>query len=332
MIELVRGKNFKGRDFEQKLSQHNLFVGPNGSGKSSVSQALQLTIAGQIVGYDKTGNQSIHAAFASADKMTVGVAIDGKSFSRTYSLQKSGSVTVNHACGGTRAKAETYSTELGKAGAPVVVDVAAFLSLSDAKKLEALRTRFPMGEDLDELSSDIDAIDRKIKTQQADIRANENAIRQLRSSRPDLPAGSLSEISGEIEIVEAQLQDAQAGLQAIEKREAEEAAATRAVEEERRKQTREEMQRGVPSEAPTATHAAMQDKDIPPDVVDRQGARAAVNRLKSRMDHVVHPDPAQSILAIISAMEKTGCSVCAAKMVAKRELNRYRTERTGTHG
>ena len=148
MITKVTAKGFKGCDFAQELSGRTIFFGPNGAGKSARSQALQLAVNGGIIGVGKT-NDDILSAFGEGDKLVVGVEIDGKYlFERGFVRGASGSVSQGYKAGGVKVSKDYFMKALGESGAPVVLNVADFMGLSDQKKIEALFQLYPPAGDV----------------------------------------------------------------------------------------------------------------------------------------------------------------------------------------
>lgn len=142
MISKIFATDFKGRSFEQPLDRLAIILGPNGSGKSARSQALQLAVMGFIPGGAKT-NPEILDAFGSADRLVVGFEAGGYRFERGFGRSGSGTVNQGFRVNGSRASKEFFAQALGQVGAPKVIDISAFLALSDQKKLDAIFDLFP---------------------------------------------------------------------------------------------------------------------------------------------------------------------------------------------
>ena len=224
MISKVTATGFKGCDFEQDLSERTLFVGQNGAGKSARSQALQLAVNGGVIGAGKT-NDDILSTFGEGDKLVVGVEIDGKYlFQRGFVRGPSGSVSQGYKAGGVKVSKDYFMKALGESGAPVVLNVAEFMALSDQKKIEALFQLYPPAGDVGAVQGKIDATKERINTLASKVKTSEQAAARIVASKTQIqiPAGTLAEVDAQITMLETELKEAQENLSTIR---AEEAAA-----------------------------------------------------------------------------------------------------------
>lgn len=89
------------------------------------------------------------------DTMTVGIEIDGgKTLERTYRHKKDGSVSCDCRVDGERTAKNLFEVELDRQGIGIA-DVAGFLALSDAKKVDELFRLFPPAGDVRGLNASI---------------------------------------------------------------------------------------------------------------------------------------------------------------------------------
>lgn len=323
MITMVTAKGFKGCDFAQALSKRTLFVGPNGAGKSARSQALQLAVNGGVIGAGKT-NDDILSTFGEGDKLVVGVEIDGKYlFERGFVRGSSGSVSQGYKAGGVKVSKDYFMKALGESGAPVVLNVADFMALSDQKKIEALFQLYPPIGDISAIQGKIDAAKEKINALAAKVKTSEQAAARIASSKSQIqvPAGTLAEVDAQIISLEAQLKEAQENLTQIRMEEQKAADALKAKEEtDRREKERIEAEEKAKAERPgemTKKCDALLGAEKAHGIAVTPGLPGPVVRIPPAFC------VASSIQAIMNAMDDAGCGTCAAKMIARRELRKY---------
>jgi hypothetical protein len=323
MITMVTAKGFKGCDFAQALSKRTLFVGPNGAGKSARSQALQLAVNGGVIGAGKT-NDDILSTFGEGDKLVVGVEIDGKYlFERGFVRGSSGSVSQGYKAGGVKVSKDYFMKALGESGAPVVLNVADFMSLSDQKKIETLFQLYPPAGDISAIQGMIDTAKEKINSLAAKVKTSEQAAARIASSKSQIqvPAGTLAEIDAQIISLEAQLKEAQENLTQIRMEEQKVADALKAKEEaDRREKERIDTEEKTKAEKPgemTKKCDALLGAEKAHGIPVTPGLPGPIVRIPPAFC------VASSIQAIMNAMDDAGCGTCTAKMIARRELRKY---------
>ena len=135
MITNVQATNFKGLTFSQDLKKRNLVVGQMGIGKSSISEAIMIATNGYLPSVGKT-NSAIMDALSDNDKMNVSVSLGTASFERRFIRNAKGKVSQKYKTSGGNASREVFVSEFAVAGKPSIVDLQAFLELSDAKKID----------------------------------------------------------------------------------------------------------------------------------------------------------------------------------------------------
>ena len=323
MITHIKARNFKGLKIDQPLEGQNIVIGPNGSGKSSRTKALELALLGYVPEAGKR-NQDTWEAFGSGDHLSVSVTVCGYEFERTFWPGRNGSVSQNLRVNQRKVSKDDFHKRMAKAGEPRVLDLQAFLALSDKKKIEWIFSVFPPDKELSNLEGGIEKARKQLNDQRQDLQSTQNTINSLQRQRNDLeqPAGTLSDIRSRIQEKERELE------QAI--KDAQSAKEAESLETEKRsmKEPSSARQEPPPEEAfwsPDPEDFKRPSKRQPLTGMGLDGdlhheAEGACRETVSKAD--AHA----SIQAIITALERAGCSACAARLVAKRELKKYRQE------
>jgi len=180
------------------------------------------------------------------------------------------------------------------------------------------------------------------------MKTSENLVKKLTADKAEieLPAGTLAEVTLEIERTTAEVLLARKNLETQKIRDAEQAAKERAEafaeknakdEKERiEKEAKEKAEREVAEKAaPRPAHGFRPDttarnsddfQDIPK-YGTKEYAREMVEGSENKKSGVYLSEKtielAESIKIIMATMEKAGCASCAAMLVAKRELRKY---------
>ena len=322
MITKIKTKGFKGFDINEPVHPKTIYVGKNKSGKSSRSHAIALTLLGYIPFAAKTNKKpaDILNDFGVGDSLTTAIVCNGVEFERHYSRSKKGVVSQKMRVDKKKVSATDYAVMLSNAGAPRIVDVPDFILMSDQKKIDMLFELFPPDANLKTLESKIDKAKQKVNELQAQERTSTSAIQQLtaRKSEIEVPAGSLPEIKADIETTMQAVLDARESLKQIEIAEAKETAKAEqktdsqdAFDAIMAKNTKE----WVPE--PASNDVARQEIGR---VVDAEFDKAAFENFKKA--EIVNPSI--SIQAIIDTMIEAGCENCAALLVAKMELKKFK--------
>ena len=316
MITKVSAKGFKGLDFDDELQALNVYIGPNGIGKSARSEALLLAVLGYIPGGPKK-NEAILDAYGN-EKLYVGVEVGGKSFTRRFMRSSSGKVSQTFTINKAKVSKEHFVGMLVESGNPKVLDLSTFTDASDQKKIDTIFSLFPPAGDVGALDETIDAAKEKLSGLQNNIGAAEKAMQRLARARAEiqLPSGTQAEISSQIESIQKSLEVAQKQLE-----EARIAKVKEDAEEKAKKEAQEQAQAQYKKNEEKVKELSDREKDI----------KAAEDRLKRRMPPKADTpsdghNPAESIKAIIQAIQGVGCPVCAkgaGYMVAVRELRKY---------
>jgi energy-coupling factor transporter ATP-binding protein EcfA2 len=332
MITEIYSHGFKGLDFKTSIGQNNLFIGPTGSGKSSRSLALQLAINGHIAvnGTAYKRSNDILDAFGSG-KIVVGFKCNETTFEKSISRGPKGGVSQSYRVNGTKATETHYIRMMSETGVPTIFDVAGFMSLSDQKKIDMIFSLFPPAGNIEKLSSDIEATKEDINNIAGEIRSSNGAIKTLSTSlsQIDLPAGTLAETSTEIERTEKDIAVLRQQIEDEKIRIAEE----KAKEAEKKRVEQKALQKGSTEECPDIFDYVSQNystvvNDVASTCRPGEWLSDQISQTREPYGEQQPSEPLDitaSIKAIISALDESGCKVCAAKFVARQELKKYQT-------
>ncbi|MFW5970488.1 MAG: AAA family ATPase [Desulfovermiculus sp.] len=325
MITKIKARGFKGLNFEQSLGQKNIIIGPNGSGKSARTQALILAINGYIPEVGKR-NQDTFDALASDTELIVEVTIEGIKFERMFYRTKK-SASQSYRVNGSKVAKDEFVSALAKVGAPKVLDLDAFLELSDSKKIDWLFRLFPPEGDVGKLEGEIERVTNKLNKTNEDQGSLKKSAQNLRKSRSelDLPNVTLAEVRQRISDTEKALKEARADLEQarIEDARAQEREAA-AKQQPKQQITHGQWEQQYPGEGERGflgPNPLLEDENRKPpfpDVPDPFPSAPLPGEDNGG------PDPTESIRAIMAAMDRAGCSACAAKLVCKRELKKFK--------
>ena len=326
MITHVKARNFKGMKIDQPLEKQNIIIGPNGSGKSSRTKALELALLGYVPEAGKR-NQDTWEAFGSGDHLTVAVTAGGYEFERTFWPGKNGSVSQNLRVNQRKVSKDDFVKKLANQGDPRVLDLHAFLALSDKKKIEWIFAVFPPQGNLSKLDNDLEKAKAQLNNTKADLKSTQDSINSLQRQRNELelPAGTLSDIKAKIQEKERELE------QAI--KDAQQAKADEEAEAKKKNAEKTQASNNQPPPEEDFWTPDPEDFQRPTDWGRQPLTGKGLGdfphqeqREQASSEAVAKEDAHASIQAIISALDRAGCSACAAKLVAKRELRKYRAE------
>jgi hypothetical protein len=259
MITSISAKNFKGLEFTTPLERLVLMIGPNGAGKSARSDALQLALLGCHPAIDKK-NSDIYETFGDGvNPVFVGCQLADKThLLRRFAKEKD---TVSQTYMVDRRKATKEEFAVAAAGVKIF-DLHSFMSLSDQKKLDLIYNLFPPAGDLKDLNGKIEDLKEKQNQQTAKIRALTMTKERLNTARAalQLPAGTQAETTAQIEVIEKQLVEARADLEAARTANAVEEAEEKARAEAERQATIEAEKASIEAEKRVA-EALQGEKD-----------------------------------------------------------------------
>lgn len=341
-IKGVKAEGFKGLNFDTALNPRTLIVGPNGEGKSAITQAAQLVLRGYVPGGPKK-NEEILSTYGDGQDMSVAVKVGALMFGRQFVRDSKGAVTQVYEINGTKAAKEYFQRSLGEAGAPRVIDFAAFMALSDQKIIDEIFRLFPPGEGIDKIDADLTKKKESLNNLRQTLKTLEGTQKRLTEARRniELPAGGIGEVEAEIKKLEGEAKAKQTELDA--KRIAEAEAKAVVAEKERAERAAYAKKKADEAEAEKARIKAAEEKEkarakqeaekgkllsdfvdvmktdnlLPDDKPEEATATGEPER------SVYCPDVLISLTRIQSAMERAGCSTCAAMMIVKSEIRKY---------
>lgn len=345
MLKSISAKGLKGIDFDQALGKKTLILGPNGSGKSVMMIAINLLTLGFQPGVGKRPMDTM-AKLASSDKMQICGQFEKVHLTRKFSTTKTGA-KQEYAIDFKRSTADQMTVALSKISK--VVDLSAFLDLSDEKRIEYM---IGLGGDINELQvldQQIDTLKESILKKENDLRSKERTMESLATSlnEIEMPAGTLTEVQAEISKVEAEKRLTRDNLEKARIEQAKKDAAD-AAEKTRKeagaKQQQEPAKEQVDYHPPAPKSEPFDSNKLdqygdpikPPATSMQQEADGQITSLRherenfaadiAKQDHlgaIVNNEAAQSIQRIIDAMDRGCNSICAAKLIAQKELRKY---------
>jgi len=355
MITKVIAEGFKGLSFETPLTQHTLFIGPNGSGKSARTQAIQLAVKGHVHGGPKT-NAEILDTYGNGTEMIVEIEVGAYLFGRRFFRGKNG-VSQDYRVNGKKSAKDFFVSTMAEAGRPRVIDISAFMGMSDQKKIDVLFDLYPPGADIQKIDLDIEKKKESINTLKAKIKASEAAANRLLESKNALvlPSSTLADvqaeikkIDGELEIVQAELQNARIKEAAdAAKKKAEDAAKVKAQEDKARieKEAKEKAEAEVKeqegkrlAEVEAKEAARKKEEDEATQKTEPSPIETQLQKMEGDVEKIKGTFPAmpteipkatppadilESFRAILATIERTGCPACAARLIVKREMRKY---------
>lgn len=321
MIARIYAHGFKGLSFDHTLGLRTLIMGRVGSGKSSRTLALALLVTGGLpgIGISRT-NSDVFRAVGSGDTLTVGIEIDGgKTFERTYKRKKDGSVSCDCRVDGERTSKNLFEMELDRQGISIA-DVAGFLNLSDAKKVDELFRLFPPDGDVRGLNVSILRTKERISQIEGNIKGKEQSCQSLSTSIAELnlPAGTLPEVQAEITRVEREYQEARDEMTLEKARLEREAQDAAKAARERARASAET--KPIPQTLPLAGATQQVTLSTSTPLPEHSQARQAAGGGQDVSETGIH-----ALERVLSALERAGCGGCAAKMVLKREMKLMRS-------
>jgi len=315
LISRVFALNFKIKEVDQVLSWKTIFTGPNGAGKSAHSDAIFLAYYGHIGEYKRPAD--IVKNYGLEDQLKVGFECGKTKFERRFSINSKGQGTTSLYLNGSKVGAMDYTQAL--MGVPKIINLKEFLDLSDQKKIKHLLSLYPKIDGLTMLAGQIESLENKKTELQSKIRTCESMAGQLsrRVAESELPSGTLAEIQAQINETKTEIKNLEATLQDIERREA--------VEEDQKNREAEMDQRA--KEAFEKAVLEGQQKHDQLSLEKNQWKTSQVG-IKSGEDlgplnAMASPDAYTSLSIILDTMDRSGCDVCAARLVCIREMKKF---------
>jgi hypothetical protein len=346
-IDHIRTVGFKGFDIDEDVPEKVIYSGGNKKGKTARSYAAAFALEGKV-SFSTAGKLpgDVLDSFGK-DSIASTVKIKGVEFGRRIARSESGKVSTFLRVNGHKKSSEAFYSELGKAGYPKIADYAAFMAQSDTKKVDDLFDLYPCPE--------LATIDEEIKDAKGDvsrieklISGCESTISRLTTSKNAIekPAGTIASVRDEIKTVEAKIADLEKQINDAEIEEAKAQGKDEGAKEERQKMV-VESESGI-----TIKQESFLSDDEPPLKTDEDWSQydlsgpsndpkmVEADQLISRMEQQFGPFDLEksavdhkarlkyeffhaSIQNIIDALNGSGCSTCAALIVAKQELKKY---------
>lgn len=334
MITHIKTKGFKRFDINEDVFPKTIYCGKNTTGKSARAAAIALTILGFIPFAAKTSknNAEILNDFGRGDTLTTSVICNGVEFERHFSRSEKGTVSQRLRVDKKKYSAQDFALELYKAGNPKIIDVPDFMAMSDQKKINVLFSLYPPAADLKNLDSQIDKIKKTVNELQGQERTSTAVIQRLTKSKGEIeiPGGTMAETWAEIETLITQVKDAQDNLKQLEIEQAKDAVKADHKKERQDVLNKKMEENTVPFNPKLPDHIF--DDGMTPRIIENSGTKIVVTDSENqrivefvakKSGHFDH-SPAESIQKIINILESSGCQICAAAMVAKQELKKFK--------
>jgi len=357
MITHIRTKGFKGLDIDEDIPDKVIYNGKNRSGKSTRSEAIAFAILGHVP-FSLTGKlpSDILDSFGT-DSISSAVTIKGVEFGRKIWRNDAGKVSTSLQIDKKRASADIFSMALGRVGAPKIVDVSQFMAQSDAKKVDTLFDLFPNPE-LSEIDQEISNAKEDVSRIEKQKDGAESTITRLTNSKNAIekPAGTIAEIQASILEYDNKIAYVREQIKQDEIKEAERKAIIEGERQERERAEKEAADMRVIAETkinvieesflPDDEITLKTDEDWTRHNIDNMpdspemakndriisGLEQQISKLdppciefenfdQKKSDYAIVSD---SILTIIEALTGAGCEACAALVVAKMELKKFK--------
>uniref|UniRef100_A0A6M3ILP4 Putative ATPase domain containing protein n=1 Tax=viral metagenome TaxID=1070528 RepID=A0A6M3ILP4_9ZZZZ len=357
MIERIFARNFKGMSFDADLGQYNLFLGPNGSGKTGRIQALTLAVKGYLPTDQKKQPGAIFATHGDGKtEMIVAFKSDkGGRFARKYLPGENG-VSCSCSLNGVAVATKQVDRVILDLGDPKIFDLHEFNELSEQKKIDFLLRLSPPGKELGQIDLDLAAAEEKANRLAAEIRGKKLVIEQLTEAKSGihLPSGSLAEIQKEISTKETELTQAESELKEAEMDRQKQEAENRRIAElalQKKKADEDRVQEVLEAQVKAKEEVREEVKEDLDDLFKR--AEQAEKDLKAIREEAGRNEKAfqenmqkasdryalelgtgtdyreavlESLGKIRKAMESAGCGACAASLILKMEMGKFKVK------
>jgi hypothetical protein len=295
--------------------------------------------------------------YGSGTALAVSAVISGVEFERKFTMSESGAVSQRLRVNKTKFAKDEFALELHKANAPSMIDLGAFMDLSDAKKIDTIFRLFPPVGDVAGLTAEIETKDTELKGINKRLTGLRSTIQTLSSSRAaaGLPAGTLAETQGEIEELTVEVKKLKAQIKNQEKIEENARVEKERFEKEAADKIKADSNKLPWGAGGTAPRRAGEipgeinsswlrpnhqiDSGINPgdNRVDPGDSRVmpenekATNANFQKVEEHQPQSPFADLQSVIQSLERVGsimnsagCTACAAGMVLKKELKKYK--------
>lgn len=358
MITHIRTQGFKGFDLDEDVPEKVIYSGPNKSGKSTRAGAIAIALYG-FIPFSTAGKRpgDILDSFGDGKSLVSVVKIGGKEFGRKFSRNEKGVVSMVMQHEGKRTSKENFAVLLSKAGGPKIADVAAFMDQSETKKVDTLFELYPNPE-LATIDNEIETAKAEVSRLTAEKDRAESTVQRLTNSKNqiELPAGNIAEVQNEINAVEIQIVQIEEQLKQAEIEAAEIKAKAEGERQERERADAEkkEIEHGIKT-GEWAGSVIQIDPGMPvidpnnpadpldsiPDSPQMQEIDRTISGMENRLEdfksgsiddtakpheiaYTLKSETSFSIQRIIDALTGAGCGTCAALIVARQELKKYK--------
>jgi len=213
------------------------------------------------------------------------------------------------------------------------------MALSDQKKIDFIMDIYPPGEDIGSLAEKIEETKTRINAMAAKIKSTEEAAARITMSRAtmQLPPGKISDIYFQIkdteekltqarqDLKDSEIADAQQRAEAEAKLKADEAikAAEKKAEEEGRRKLLQEQATKLKADEAERGEVSVGDMPKSAPINSLNAIETASKATAYRTSDTCLQMAELSIKSILDTLNGAGCTACAARLVAIRELRKY---------
>ena len=315
----------KGLDIDQPLTLRTLLTGPNGAGKSARLQALILAVKGYVPGGAKT-NAEILTTYGIGKDLRVGYQVDDLIMEREFHDNGKDTVSQVYRVNGAKVTKEIFAQAQGKSDIRIL-DLAAFMAVSDSKKIDHVLTLYPPAGNVSQMLAEIEEVKGKINAQNQKHKSAEDVAARLTAQHASMgkPAGTAAENDAEIVKVEADIEDTRKEIEAENIRIAEEAAAAKATKDAEIKAAEALRVKAAVSETKTTEVPVITEQsNAQPNTV---GNDEIITKIEKGMElekgTVKVTQAISSLKYVLNSINEAGCEACAAGLVTKREINNF---------
>lgn len=320
LITHLKSKDFMGHSIDEDIGHKTIYTGNNTAGKSMRANIIAITALGFSPFSAKTNKKpsDILDDFGDGKKMVTEFTCGGVVFERKFTRSSKGSVSNIVRVNKTISNKSEFAVALSRAGDPRIIDLNAFLKLSDNGKVDTLFKLYPPGADLTNLDSNIEKSKKKIKLLNESIGNNEGAIKKLIESKTaiEMPAGTLADTTAAIENIDKGILETKNSLAIAEEKNAAELK-PEVNTQDKSDQMMEENTAPFPQENEQAVK--IENRTLENNVNSNSFSGKSTPAILWTSKTV-----GESIQKIIDTMEKTDCSMCAGLMMAKKVLRKFK--------
>lgn len=311
IITNIKVRGMKGPDIDQECGPKMIFIGDNRTGKTSRTNAIHLALNGFISTAHHVSKKAgdIIDQYADGERLTCAITIAGSEFEYHVFRHESGKVSTRYRIDKAVYPKKEYFEELVKAGNPKIINLSDFIQMSENKKIDTLFRLFPSDVDISKLNKSIATKTAEKNSHQEKIKQKKSVIKENTKSKTDinLPAGTLAETRKLIEEIESEYRECRDKI----------AVAKAAIEEEKKDEPvkmNDLMGNGLGDQS----HC----DDIPFEPQHHNDDPDIMKETTSTMREL-NRHPIDSLNRVLDIMEKSGCDICPAGMMCKKEIKTY---------